>query len=100
MDLGDRLVGFVLQSHPHGSVEGAALGIDVDGRIDGCDFRLVEVFVLLELAFVVSLNAAACLRIEILIPDVSVVEVPGAGPQRDDGKQESGRNEPRSTLKG
>ncbi len=92
MNLCDRLVGLVLQSHADASVEGAALGIDIDGGIDGRDFGLEQIFVLLELAFVVGLNVAACLRIEIFIQDVSVVEVPGAGADGDD-EQTAARRE-------
>ena len=89
VDLWDRLVGLVLESHADVSVEGAALGIDVDGGIDRGDFGLQQVFVLLELAFVVGLNVAARLGVEVFVEDVSVVEVPGAGAGGDDGEKQA-----------
>ncbi len=79
VDLGDRLAGLVLEGYTDVSVEGAALGIDIDGGIDRRDLGLEQVFVLLELTFVVGLNMAARLGIEIFVADVSVVKVPGAG---------------------
>ena len=100
MDLRDRLVGLVLQRHADGSVEGAALGIDIDGGIDGGDLGLQQVFVLLELAFVVGLDVAARLGVEILVEDVGVVEVPGAGAGGDEGEEQGERGEPGSALKG
>ena len=84
MDLSDRLFGLVLECEPHVSVERTALGIDVNGGIDCRDLRLEQVFVLLELPFVVGLNLAASLRVQILVQDVSIVEVPGPGAGRDD----------------
>ena len=100
VDLGDRLAGLVLQSHAHAAVERAAVGIDVDGGVDCRDLGLKQIFVLLELAFVVGLDVAARLGVEILVEDVSVVEVPGAGADGDDGEEQGGRGEPRSALQG
>ena len=60
MNLCDRLV-YVLQRHADASVEGATLGIDIDGGIDDRDFGLIR-FRISELAFVVSLNAPACFQ--------------------------------------
>jgi hypothetical protein len=79
VDLGDRLAGLVLEGYTDVSVGGAAFGIDIDGGIDRRDLGLEQVFVLLELAFVVRLDVAARLGIEIFVEDVSVVKVPGAG---------------------
>src|ERR1035438_7829551 len=76
--LRDRLAGLVLQRHADSSVEGAAPGIDVDRRIHGGDFGLQEIFVLFKAAFVVGLNVAPRLRVQIFVEDVTIVEVPGA----------------------
>ena len=46
VDLRDRLLGLVLQREAAGAVEGAALGINVDGGVDRGDLGLGEVFVL------------------------------------------------------
>ena len=59
-----------------------------------------QVFVLLEVAFVVGLNVAARLGVEIFVEDVGVVEVPGAGAGGDEGEKQRERGEPGSALEG
>ena len=63
MDLRNRLVGLVLETHADAAVEGTAVRIDVDRGVDGRDLGLEQVFVLFELAFVVGLNVAARLGV-------------------------------------
>ena len=82
------------KSHADFSVEGAALGIDVDRGIDRRDLGLEQVFVLLELAFVVGLNVSARLGVEIFVEDVGIVKVPGARAGGDQSEQQSGRHQP------
>src|SRR5580704_6502141 len=94
VDLGERLVGLIFKSHADAAVKGAAIGIDIDGGINGGDFGLEEVFVLFKLAFVVGLDVAACFGIEILVEDVSVVEIPSTGAGGDDGEEQRKRGKP------
>ena len=61
-------------------------GIDVDVRVDGDDLGLRQVFVFLEVAFVVGLDVAAILGGQIFVQHVRVVVVPGAA--ADGGQQE------------
>src|SRR5579863_8182880 len=87
MNLGDGLSGLVLQRHPAGTVEGAALGIDVDGRVHGRDLGLRKQLVFFEVALVARLNAAAILGGKILVQNMGVVVIPKAaadGAQREE----------------
>ncbi len=78
VDLGDGLGGLVLEDEVAVAGEGAALGVDVDVGVDGDDFGLGDVLVLLEVALVGGLDVAAGLGGEVLVEDVGVVEVPDA----------------------
>src|ERR1700730_15192732 len=100
MDLGDRLRGFVLNSEMDVSVKGAAIWINVDGGLNSRDFWLQQIFVLLVPAFIVGLDTAARLRVQVLVEDVSIVEVPGAGASSDQRKKKSERDQPWSAPKG
>jgi hypothetical protein len=59
MDLGIGCRWFCSAGSSAGAVEGAALGIDIDGGIDGRYLGLGQIFVLLEIALVIGLNVAA-----------------------------------------
>ncbi len=78
VDLADGLGGLVLQDEAAVAGEGAALGVDVDVGVDGDDFGLGDVLVLLEVALVGGLDVAAGFGGEVLVEDVGVVEVPDA----------------------
>ena len=52
----------------------------------------------LEVAFVVGLDVAALLGVEVFVEDVRVVEVPGAGADGDESEKQGRRDEPRSAL--
>ena len=54
MDFGDGVVALVLQREAAAAGEGALRRIDIDDRVDGGDLRLIELFVLFELPFVVG----------------------------------------------
>ena len=53
--------GLVPQGEAAGAIEGAALGIDVDGCVHGRDLGLGKKLVLLEIALVAGLDVAAIL---------------------------------------
>jgi len=72
-----------LQRHADAAVEGTAIGINIDGGIDRGDFGLDEVFILLEVTFVVRLDVASSFRVQIFVEDVRIVEIPGAGGDRE-----------------
>src|SRR5579863_1259323 len=69
--------------------------IDIDSAIDRCNLRLREILVFLEITFVVGLNLAALLGIQIFIQDVRVVVVPGPTAHRDENTYCSSRNKSR-----
>src|SRR5580698_560678 len=90
VNLRDRLRPLVLQGEPAHAVKGAALWVNVDGRVYGRDLGLRKQFVFLKVTLVTGLNVAAILGGKILVQNVSIVEIPKAaagGAQ----KQECGR---------
>ncbi len=84
--------------HADVSVERTAVGINVDGGVDGGHFGLEQAFVLFELSFVVGLNTAARLGVEILVEHVSVVVIPSTRADSDESEKKTGRNEARGAL--
>src|ERR1700739_800679 len=100
VDLEDGLASLVLEGDTDVSVEGASLRINIDGGIDRRYLGLEQVFVLLELAFVVRLNVAARFGIEIFIEDVGVVKVPAAGAGGDESEKHGGLNQAGRALQG
>src|SRR5579863_8845985 len=71
--------------------------VEIDLSVDRNDFGPREVFVFLEIAFVVGLNVPARLGIEIFVEDMCVVVVPGSASDSGKQAQRSGRNETRHT---
>src|SRR5437762_567867 len=98
MNLGDRLVGLVLESDADIPVKGSAVGKYVDCRIDRGDFGLEEVFVLFELSFVIGLEPSPRLGVQVLVQDVGIIEIPGAGASGDEGEKYGKRREPGRAL--
>src|ERR1700731_4025176 len=82
MNLRDRLRALVLKRESPRAVEGAAFGIDIDGRIDRRYLRLREILVLLQSPLVVGEEMTAIGRRQILIEYMPVVVIPDAGTHR------------------
>ena len=95
VDLSNRLPRLVLQRHAHASVKRSPLGINIDRRVYCRDFRLQQVFILLELPFVIGLYAATRLGIEILIQYVGVVVIASPGTRSDQKEQHCNRRHSR-----
>src|SRR5271170_2566246 len=95
MNLGDGRRSLVLENEVSCSGERPALGEDVDVGVDGDDFGLRKVLVLLIVALVLGLDLAAGFGVDIAVQDMGVVKEPAAAANHKQQKKDSGRRQAR-----